>query len=107
MSGTPGWLGSARAHGGPGEPASDRPTAKQLEALHLVYQGLTFREMQARLSLSAHAVECRVQALVKKGFLSAGGGPGVAYRYKATAAGLAEMGLRCCPACSGVGAVKL
>jgi hypothetical protein len=61
--------------------------------------------MQAALGLSVHAVISRVQPLVRKGYLVEISGPGTSHRYRATDAGLAELGLRRCAHCHGNGTV--
>jgi len=104
--GKAGWLGKAPAKRLPSaRPDPKHPTARQRQVLELLQQRKTVREMMATLGICSHAVLCHVAGLVRKGLAVASAAPGVPYRYRPTAAGLSELGLRCCPRCSGAGVV--
>lgn len=85
------------------------PTDRQVEVLRLVHARKTLREIAFDLGInSTYAVNCHIDALVRKGML-AENGPRYAKtdRWKLTGDGLAAIGLRECGACCGAGVVSL
>jgi hypothetical protein len=81
-------------------------TDRQREVLGLVRGGATLRDVcEALGTRSTNGANDFVLALVRKGMLLPAKGKFKPNRYELTSAGLAELGLACCPKCSGSGTV--
>jgi len=86
-----------------GDPLTDR----QREVLELIRGGASLRQIGRALDIgSTNGVNDHVLALVRKGAIVASKGKFCPNRYEVTAAGLRELGLECCPWCSGSGTVS-
>jgi repressor LexA len=81
-------------------------TDRQREVFGLLGGGNNLRQIGDAMGIrSTNGVNDHVLALVRKGMLRAAKGKFRPNRYELAGAGLAELGLACCPECRGLGTV--